>query len=95
MTNEEQELRGRVARSERARAIIEDPLLVEAFEALDARFLAAWRQSPAGAADVRERIWHHIQALAEVRAELQSVLTDGSLARHQLDELTAPDTDQP
>ena len=95
MTNEDQELRGRVARSERARAIIEDPLLTGAFEALDARFLLAWRQSPAGASDVRERIWHHLQALAEVKAELESVLQDGTLARHQLAELAEPNTDQP
>lgn len=94
MIDEEQQLRGRIAAAERARAYIDDPLLVGAFDALDARFLLAWRNSPAGASDVRERIWHHIQALAEVRAELNSALTDGALARAALDELAEP-TDNP
>jgi hypothetical protein len=90
MTDEQQELRRRIDAAERARGYIEDPLLVAAFEALDARFLLAWRNSPAGASDVRERIWHHIQALAEVRAELTGALTDGALARAALDELSVP-----
>jgi len=95
MTDQQQELRGRVARSERARAIIEDPLLVEAFDILEQRFTLAWRFSPADATDLRERLWHHLQALAEVKAELESVLQDGMLARHQLSELAEPNTDQP
>lgn len=90
MTDEQQELRRRVAAAERARALIDDPLIVGAFEALDARFMLAWRNSQAGSSDVRERIWHHIQALAEVRAELNGALTDGALARAALDELSVP-----
>jgi hypothetical protein len=90
VTDDEQDLRRRIAAAERARAYVDDPLLVAAFEALDARFLLAWRNSPAGAADVRERIWHHIQALAEVRAELSGALTDGALARAALDEMSVP-----
>lgn len=86
MDNTELELRRIASQAERARAIIEDPLLVNAFEQLDARFLAAWRNSPADQPELRERLWHHIQALAEVRAELNTVLNDGTMARAALEE---------
>lgn len=85
MNQEEIELRREVARAEAARAYIEDPLLVAAFEALEARCLMAWRASAADATEARERLWHHVQALAEVKAELESVLADGMLARERLD----------
>lgn len=89
MTDEELALRRRVAAAERARAYIDDPLLVAAFEALDARFMLAWRNSPADKPELRERLWHHIQALAEVRAELNTALEDGEMARAALDEMRA------
>lgn len=95
MTDEEQELRGRIAQAERARAIIEDPLLVNAFNMLEQRFVNAWRFTPADATEMRERLWHHLQALNEVRAELNSVLDDGTLARQALADLATPDNDQP
>lgn len=95
MNNTELELRRRDAAAERARAIISDPVLVGAFEALDARFLLAWRNSPAEDQAKRERLWHHIQALAEVRAELETVLNDGIMARSALEEMRAPGTATP
>jgi len=87
MTDDEITLRRTVAAADRARAYIEDPLLVGAFEALDTRFLLAWRNSPADAPEMRERLWHHLQALAEVRAELHRALEDGAMARAALAEL--------
>lgn len=87
MTDTELELRRTVAAAERASAYINDPLLVAAFEALEARFLLAWRNSPADQPELRERLWHHIQALQEVRAELETVLTDGVMAKAALAEL--------
>jgi hypothetical protein len=89
MNDEELHLRRIAARADRARAIIEDDLLVGAFEALDARYLMAWRNSPADQPEMRERLWHHLQALAEVRAELNRVLEDGEMARAALDDLRA------
>jgi hypothetical protein len=95
MTDEELELRREVSRAEVARLIIEDPLLVAAFEALDVRFVLAWRNSPADDPARRERLWHHVQALAEVRAELETVLADGLLARERLEVLRDGTNTQP
>jgi hypothetical protein len=89
MTDIELELKRRISVAERARVIIEDPLLSSAFDALDARFLMAWRNSPAEQPELRERLWHHIQALGEVRAELETILSDGLIARAALEDLKA------
>jgi hypothetical protein len=95
MDTTEQDLRRRIEAADRARRLIDDPLLVSAFDVLDARFLLAWRNSPADQPELRERLWHHVQALAEVRAEMETALTDGILARDALDEMRAPGTETP
>jgi hypothetical protein len=83
------QLRRRADAADRARAFIEDPLLVGAFERLEQRFMDAWRRSSPLDSAGRETIWHHVQALAEVRGELRAVLEDGDLARDQLAEISA------
>lgn len=85
----ELELRREISRAERARAIIEDPLLVEAFDTLRQFYTDQWTTSPAGATALREDTWHRLKALTEVRFELQRVLTDGRLAQERLDDLRA------
>jgi hypothetical protein len=87
MDNTELELRRTIAAAERARALIEDPLLVSAFDRLRDQFLHAWLNTAADDIAKRERLWHHIQALAEVRAELNTTLNDGVMAQAQLTEL--------
>jgi len=89
MDNEELDLKRRIATADRARVIIEDPLLSSAFDALDARFLMAWRNTRADDLSGRERLWHHIQALGEVRQQLESILSDGLIAREALEDLKA------
>lgn len=89
MPDLELELRREIARSERARAYIEDPLLVDAFERVRQYYMGAWVASPPEAREFRETTYHHIQALAEVRAELNRVLEDGLLAQERLAELRA------
>lgn len=87
MNDTELELRRTVAAAERARAYIDDPLLVAAFEALEARFLMTWRATQPTDTAGREALWHHIQALAEVRLELHRALEDGAMAKAALAEL--------
>lgn len=89
MNDEELHLRRIAARADRARAIIEDDLLVGAFEALEAEYTDRWRRTRPDMAELRETIWHQLQALAEVRAQLNRVLEDGEMARAALDDLRA------
>jgi hypothetical protein len=87
MNDTELELRRTVAAAERASAFINDPLLVGAFEALEARFLMAWRATQPTDTAGRETLWHHIQALGEVRLELNRTLEDGAMAKAALADL--------
>jgi hypothetical protein len=89
LSDTEQELRRRVAAAERARAYIDDPLLVGAFEALDARFMMTWRATAPTDTAGRETLWHHIQALGELRLELNRALEDGAMAKAALDDMRA------
>ena len=89
MNDEEIDLRRRISAAERARAFTEDPLLVAAWEALDTRYLLAWRNSPADKPEMRERLWLYLQASQEVRAELNRALEDGEMARAALDDMRA------
>lgn len=87
MTDEEFQLRREADAADRARAYIEDPLLVEAFEALEARMLMGWRATAPTDTAGRESLWHQIQALAMVRAQLNRTLEDGLLAKARLAEI--------
>lgn len=92
MTNEELELRRVVAQADRARLIIEDPVLVAAFTALEARYIQGWRAAYDAAS--RDELWHRIKALDKLQDELAGVLNDGLMAREKLEELRAG-TDTP
>jgi hypothetical protein len=77
----------RMARGERAAALLRDEILTDAFTYLDEQFLQAWRQTPVSDTDARERLYYMSQALSSVKAYIESVVTDGKLAQATLDEL--------
>lgn len=83
----EDKLRLDTVRAVRAQALLDDPLLQEAFVALDTEYVQAWRNSLARDDDARLRIWHAVQALGKLRDHLSTVVSDGKLAQAQIDEL--------
>jgi len=89
MTDEEFALRREADAADRARAYVEDPLLTGAFDRLEQRFTLAWRSTLPTDTAGREQLWHHLQALAEVRAELTRALEDGLMAKSRLAEIDA------
>jgi hypothetical protein len=78
-----------IVRGARAKALIDDELLAEAFARLDADYIAAWRATPARDTDARERLWQAVQIVGKVRDHLSTALSNGKLAQRQLDELAA------
>jgi hypothetical protein len=82
-------LQDAIVRGARAKALIDDALLAEAFARLEADYVAAWRASPARDQDVRERLWQAVNVVGLVRDHLTRVLNDGKLAQRELDELAA------
>lgn len=79
--------RERLARGERAAALLRDEILTDAFTYLDEQFLQAWRQTPVADTDARERLYYMSQALTSVKGYIEGVVTDGKLAQSTLDEL--------
>lgn len=75
MTPEEE-----VARAARAAAILEDPLVVDALDAMRASALSAWENSTPDDTTGRERAWHRMRAVNEFRAHLQSHVDTGKMA---------------
>jgi len=78
-----------ISRGARAKLLIEDELLKEAFARLEADYIAAWKTWAASDTAGRERIWMAVNVLGKVRDHLGVVMADGKLAQRQLDELTS------
>jgi hypothetical protein len=83
----EDKLQRDIVRGANARALLEDELLVESFEKLEAEYIAAWRITPARDTDARERLWQAVNIVGKLREHIAKVLADGKLAQRQLDEL--------
>ena len=82
MTLEQESRRG-----EQARRLLEDPLLQEAFAAVDGALRDAWAATADDATHERERLWLMLKLLGRVRAHMIGVLQTGKLADGQLAEL--------
>ena len=82
MTLEQESRRG-----EQARRLLEDPLLQEAFAAVDTALRDAWAATADDAAVERERLWLMLKLLGRVRAHMTGVVQTGRLADSQLTEL--------
>ena len=82
-------LRRVIDQADRARLIVDDPLLTGAFDALELRFLRDWRDTHPTDTAGREALWFRIQAVRDVRAVLRTVLDDGDMAKAELAEISA------
>jgi hypothetical protein len=77
-------------RGEQARRLLEDPLLQEAFAAVDGALREGWVATAGDATDERERLWLMLKLLGRVRAHMIEVLQTGKLADGQLAEIKPP-----
>jgi hypothetical protein len=73
-----------VARGIRARAILDDPLVADAFAALERECLAEWRRAPARDVDGRERIWLMLKLTERLKAHFETLIAYGTLAGDRL-----------
>ncbi|WP_035655068.1 hypothetical protein [Bradyrhizobium sp. STM 3809] len=75
------------ARGLRAKALLDDELLTGAFDALEARYSAAWRQTVIDDVAGREKLFLAINIVGKVRDHLGAILANGKLAEAELKEL--------
>lgn len=71
-------------RGARAAALLNDELLIEAFDVVTKFYHDQWEQSPD--ADKRDRVWLANQSLKMVKAHLMAILNGGKLAAISLDD---------
>ena len=75
------------ARAVRAKALLDDEILNEAFAALEKSYVAAWRATTVDDAAGREKLFLAINIVGKVRDHLAGVVANGNLARAELKEL--------
>lgn len=88
MTDEHKLLRD-ADRASKVRALLENEYLIEAFKTLEDTYIEKWRLTDPLDETSREKLYMRVRALAEVRQHLETALSDGKLAAHQLKELAA------
>ena len=86
MTDESM-LQHAAARGIRAKALLEDELLASAFDALEASYSSAWRQTSIDDVAGREKLFLAINIVGKVRDHLGAVLANGKLEQAELKEL--------
>ena len=84
MTQDEDKLERAMCRAAQAEALMRNELLVEAFAALDAQYVNAWRVTPARDVIAREKLWQAVNVLGLVRQHLAKIVSDGRLAQAEL-----------
>lgn len=77
-----------ILRGERAKQLLEEPLLAEAFALIELEYMKAWQDSPARDQEARETLYLSIKNLQKVRGHLLQVMDSGTLAKQTLAQRT-------
>jgi len=73
----------------RARQLLEDEMLVDAFKTLEDAYTLAWRSTTIDDNSAREKLFLAVNIVGKVRRHLESVVTNGKLAQAELAEIAA------
>lgn len=73
-----------ILRGRDALALMQHPLLVEAFEAVESEVMTQWKNSPARDEAGREKLWLSLKLLHRVRSQLENVVQTGQVAEATL-----------
>lgn len=73
-------LEAEIQRGEKAAQLLVEPLLVEAFAALQQECMDKWQNSPARDAEGREKLFLMLQASLRVEKHLKSLVESGQIA---------------
>jgi hypothetical protein len=87
MMTDDASLNEAATRGVRAEDLLGDELLSEAFTALEASYVSAWRATAIDDSTGREKLFLAINVVGKVRDHLASVVADGKLAQAELKEL--------
>lgn len=71
----------------RARQLLEDEILVDAFKTLEDAYMAGWRNTTIEDVAAREKLFLAVNIVGKIRDHLRSIVTNGKLAQAELDEI--------
>ena len=71
-------------RASKVQSLLENEYLKEAFRTLEDTYIEKWRLTDHLDTASREKLYMRVMALSDVRQHLESALSDGKLAAHQL-----------
>lgn len=86
---DESDLRREALKAEQARAILDSPVFVEAFAALEKAYLDAMLATPINDDKSREKLFLAMRTLPAIRQNLETMLMHGSVAVKQLANIEA------
>jgi len=78
------DLNKQVSRGQRAKELLEDPLLQDSLKAIRNKLDNEWKNSPLRDVEGREKIFFLVKAIDEFEAMLISEMETGKLASQQL-----------
>lgn len=85
--SDERDLAEEARRGEHAKALLEDPILIEMLERMEAHYIETWRKSGTSDVQVRERAWMQCALVNDFRQQLRTVAEGGQLARSVLERM--------
>lgn len=83
-------LRQQTDRAAKAQAELESPVIAEAFDALEAAYVEAWKNTAPGDVPGRERAWTALTVITRVKGHMARMISDGRVAQAELDQIVAP-----
>jgi hypothetical protein len=88
-THDAQKLRAQAERARRAATIVEDPIFIEALDAIDRVIEEGWKQSSAEDRQARDNAYMLHRLLTNLRGHFKAILVNGNNARAllQLEEI--------
>jgi hypothetical protein len=84
---DELKVNNEMSRGTRAKALLDNELLNEAFTALEAAYIERWRATHIDDERGREKLFIAVNVVGKVRAHLSAIIANGHIAAKQLDEL--------
>jgi len=82
------ELRKQENRGQKAKALLENPLLTEAFDKVDSLLVEIWRD--AKDPNIREDAHRAVSLLPKIKAAIETHVHAGDLAKKKLEQLVRP-----
>jgi hypothetical protein len=79
------ELSERIYNGDRAREVLENEAYLAAFADTEQEILTQWKESPARDSEGREKLWMLLSLMHKLKANLQTTLETGKLAKLELE----------